>query len=192
VSGGELGQSVGAVSAPTFRQTRAAAVHVADRIAAEHPHELDELMPKPPPATSPTPTPPATSTAPDWRTTVPDTDTKPKPADIADVIEKAAEIVEKNGLHKGYLYDEAQADEGTKPAECPVDVVGAINIAVFGKPSWPSEERPGSRLAQAAVLALGETVGKPVPGWNDEDERVVDDVVTNLWEAAERLRKEAS
>jgi hypothetical protein len=46
MSGGELGQSVGAVSAPTFRQTRAAAVHVADRIAAEHPHELDELMPK--------------------------------------------------------------------------------------------------------------------------------------------------
>jgi hypothetical protein len=121
-----------------------------------------------------------------------DTDTKPKTTEIADVIEKAAEIVEKNGLHKGYLYDEAQADEGTKPAECPVDVVGAINIAVFGKPSWPSEERPGSRLAQAAVLALGETVGKPVPGWNDEDERVVDDVVTNLWEAAERLRKEAS
>lgn len=46
MSGGELGQSVGAVSAPTFRQTRAAAVHVADRIAAEHPHPLDDVMPK--------------------------------------------------------------------------------------------------------------------------------------------------
>lgn len=123
---------------------------------------------------------------------MPDIDTKPKPTEIADVIEKAAEIVEKNGFHKGYLYDEDQADEGTKPAECPVDAVGAINIAVFGKPSWPSEEHPGSLLAQAAVLALEKTVGKPVPAWNDEAERVVDDVVTNLWETAELLRKEAS
>jgi hypothetical protein len=123
---------------------------------------------------------------------VPDTDAKPKTTEIANVIEKAAEIVEKNGLHKGYLYDEAKADEGVKPAECPVDVVGAINIAVFGKPSWPSEEHPGSLLAQAAALALEETVGKPVPAWNDEADRVVDDVVTNLWETAELLRKEGS
>lgn len=123
---------------------------------------------------------------------MPDTDAKPKTTEIANVIEKAAEIVEKNGLHKGYLYDEAKADEGVKPAECPVDVVGAINIAVFGKPSWPSEEHPGSLLAQAAALALEETVGKPVPAWNDEADRVVDDVVTNLWETAELLRKEGS
>lgn len=46
MSGGELGQSVGAVGTPTFRQARAAAVHVADRIAAEHPHELDDVMPR--------------------------------------------------------------------------------------------------------------------------------------------------
>jgi hypothetical protein len=46
VSGRELDQYVLAVGAPTARQTRAAAVHVADRIAAEHPHPLDELMPK--------------------------------------------------------------------------------------------------------------------------------------------------
>lgn len=46
MSGGELGQSVGAVGAPTTRQARAAAVHVADRIAAEHPHPLDDVMPK--------------------------------------------------------------------------------------------------------------------------------------------------
>lgn len=30
----------------TAAQQRAAAVHIADRIAAEHPHPLDELMPK--------------------------------------------------------------------------------------------------------------------------------------------------
>lgn len=46
MSGGELGQSVGAVGTPTVRQVRAAAVHVADRIAAEHPHPLDDVMPR--------------------------------------------------------------------------------------------------------------------------------------------------
>lgn len=46
MSGGELGQSVGAVGTPTVRQARAAAVHVADRIGAEHPHELDDVMPR--------------------------------------------------------------------------------------------------------------------------------------------------
>ena len=46
MSGRELGQSVGAVSAPTAWQARAAAVHCADRIAAEHRHPLDFVMPK--------------------------------------------------------------------------------------------------------------------------------------------------
>ena len=30
----------------TARQARAAAVHIADRVAAEHPHPLDDLMPR--------------------------------------------------------------------------------------------------------------------------------------------------
>lgn len=44
--GADLEQTVLTVVALTRRQQRAAAVHVADRIAAEHPHPLDELMPK--------------------------------------------------------------------------------------------------------------------------------------------------
>lgn len=44
--GADLEQTVLTVVALTRRQTRAAAVHCADRIAAEHPHPLDELMPK--------------------------------------------------------------------------------------------------------------------------------------------------
>ena len=46
MSGGELGQSVGAVGTPTAWQARAAAVHVADRIGAEHPHPDDETDPQ--------------------------------------------------------------------------------------------------------------------------------------------------
>jgi hypothetical protein len=45
VSGGELGQSVGAVGAPTAQQLLNAAVHCSDRIGAEHRHEFDESEP---------------------------------------------------------------------------------------------------------------------------------------------------
>lgn len=44
--GADLEQTVLAVVALTRRQRRAAAVYCADRIAAEHPSPLDELMPK--------------------------------------------------------------------------------------------------------------------------------------------------
>ena len=113
----------------------------------------------------------------------------PKAAETADVLDKAADILDRNGHHKGYLYDEAKADDGLLLQACPVDAVGAINIAVFGKPRWPAQDHEGCQLAQAAVEALQETVGKPVPDWNDDETRTQDDVITNLWETAERLRR---
>lgn len=120
------------------------------------------------------------------------TATELDPARLAEYADKAASIVDTNGHHKGYLYDEAQADDGTKPAECRVDAVGAVNTAVFGQPCWPAEAHPDRLYAEAVVVALEKTVGKPVPGWNDEGERTQDDVITNLWDTAERLRKEAA
>ncbi|MFJ9633706.1 hypothetical protein ACIRU8_39040 [Streptomyces sp. NPDC101175] len=109
---------------------------------------------------------------------------------VADVLDKAVDIIDRNGHHRGYLYDEESADRGLLLQTCPVDAVGAINTAVFGKPRWPAEDHPGSRLAQAAVEALQETVGEPVPGWNDGEARTQDDVITAFWETAERLRRE--
>ena len=118
--------------------------------------------------------------------------TELKPTEIADVLDKAADVIDRNGLHKGYLYDEEKADGGLLMKVCPVDVVGAINVAVFDMPRWPAEDHPGSPLAQAATLALQETVGEPVPGWNDDETRTQDDVITTLWDTAERLRKAAA
>ena len=46
MGGRELDQHVLAVGHVDPRVQRAAAVHVADRIAAKHPHPLDEQMPK--------------------------------------------------------------------------------------------------------------------------------------------------
>jgi hypothetical protein len=118
-------------------------------------------------------------------------DTPPKTA-VADICDKAADVIDRNGHHQGYLYDEAKADDGLLLQACPVAVVGAVNVAVFGKPRWPAEDHADSPLAQAAVLALEETVGGPVPGWNDEAGRTGEDVITALWETAERLRKDAA
>lgn len=46
MSGQELNQHVLMVEPLTVDQRRAAAVHLADRIATEHPHPLDDLMPR--------------------------------------------------------------------------------------------------------------------------------------------------
>jgi len=123
--------------------------------------------------------------------------TEPSVADIAEVLDKAAAVVDANGHHKGYLYDEEQADgqsldDRTPIAACRVDVVGAINIAVFGKPRWPAEDHAGCRIAEAAVLAFAAFVKKPVQGWNDDPARTGDDVITALWDTASGLRKAAA
>ena len=111
--------------------------------------------------------------------------------DIADTAEQAAKILKTNGLHQGYLYDEEQAKTGLPLSKCRVDLVGAVNIAVFGKPRWPAEEHAGSPLAQAVVLAVEETVKKPVPAWNDETGRTADEVVEVLEATAVRLWESA-
>lgn len=117
------------------------------------------------------------------------TTTAPAKAEIA---AKAADLVDTNGHHRGYLYDEAQADEGTKPAECRLDAVGAINTAVFGQPCWPSEEHPDRLLAEAVVVELEKTVKGPAAGWNDAKGRQKRQVVKALRDTANRLRAEAA
>lgn len=179
---------------PADRQRieRAAAVRIADEIAAPHPHPDGRRVAHDPTARADVlELLDVIGFLPNLQGERVSTTTELKPAEIADAVDKAAEVIEKNGLHKGYLYDEAKADEGTKPAECPVDAVGAINTAVFGQPCWPAEQHPGSLLAQAATLALQETVDKPVPGWNDEPRRQKRQVVKALRDTAARLREAA-
>ncbi|WP_420032309.1 DUF6197 family protein [Streptomyces sp. cg28] len=113
----------------------------------------------------------------------------PTRSEIATVIEKAADVIRTNGLHKGYLYDEQQAEAGTALEQCPVCLIGAINIAVYQVPRWPVEEKNLSPLAQEAVAALEKTIGEAVPGWNDDPARTKDDVITALTDTVNRLRE---
>ena len=115
--------------------------------------------------------------------------TEPSRERKAEIADKAAEVVDTNGHHRGYLYDEAQADEGTKPAECRVDAVGAVNVAVFGQPCWPSEEHPERFLAEAVVVELEKTIKQPAAGWNDAKGRQKRQVVKALRDTAASLRQ---
>lgn len=83
------------------------------------------------------------------------TATEPTDAEIAEVLEKAAEHLERVGLNKGYLYDEDKADEGTPITDCPVCAWGAILYAVHGAP------RPSS-TGSDADFQLGQAAGSAV------------------------------
>jgi UDP-N-acetyl-D-mannosaminuronic acid transferase (WecB/TagA/CpsF family) len=110
--------------------------------------------------------------------------------EAADVLEKAGGHLQKVGHHKGYLYDEQQATE-TAIDSCRVCAVGSILAAAYGQPRYPAFDTAHSDVTDTAIDAMEETVGAPVPVWNDEPERTVDDVVTALTATAARLREAA-
>lgn len=122
------------------------------------------------------------------------TTTAPTAADIAEVAEKAADIIATNGHHKGYLYDESQADDGTPLADCRVCAAGAINIAVYGQPTFPSSETSDAQLALelATVQALNDHLRlgtTTVPNWNDEPKRQKRQVIKAFRDTAASLRE---
>ncbi|NGO71652.1 DUF6197 family protein [Streptomyces boncukensis] len=115
---------------------------------------------------------------------------------VADALERAAGVIETNGYHKGYLYDEAQADEGTRREACRVCAVGSLGIAVYGRPTIGAEsDHRQIVLAYAAQRALLRHLRQrengrvdSVEAWNDEEARTADDVTAALRGAAHRLR----
>lgn len=87
-------------------------------------------------------------------------------ADIADLLDKAADIIDTNGHCKRDLYDHKQA-AGTKPENCRVDIIGALNIAAHGKPVyngrsllvWAAENALLTRIPEAAIVTWNDARG---------------------------------
>ncbi|KOU30186.1 hypothetical protein ADK53_28625 [Streptomyces sp. WM6373] len=52
-----------------------------------------------------------------------------------DAIRLAADVIAANGFHRHYLWDTAQAQAGTPPEDCRVDIAGALAIALHGHPA---------------------------------------------------------
>jgi hypothetical protein len=73
-------------------------------------------------------------------------------ADIAAVLDLAADHIDTVGFCKRYLYSIRQADTGLPLDKCQVDVIGAINVAVHGTPRHVGGD-PLTRLAERALEA---------------------------------------
>ncbi|MFJ3507859.1 DUF6197 family protein [Streptomyces luteogriseus] len=110
--------------------------------------------------------------------------------EAAGVLDEAATHLKRVGHHKGYLYDEEQA-KGTAIESCRVCAVGSILAAAYGQPRYPADDTARAAVTDTAIDAVEETIGTPVPVWNDEPERTVDDVLTALTATAARLREAA-
>ena len=103
----------------------------------------------------------------------------------ADICDKAADIIAANGHCRSYLYDTKQAAGGTPLTECRVDLIGAINIALYGTPRYT-----GTGLGAAAEQALLERIpGPSIVTWNDTKGRTKHDAIALLRDTATALRE---
>ena len=112
----------------------------------------------------------------------------PTDLELADLCDKAAAIIAKNGHHRRYLYDTKQADTGLPLNQCRVDILGALNIAAHDTPRYA-----GSPLVFAAERVLEQRIGRAsLVVWNDEKGRSKDDAIALLRQMAADLRAEAA
>lgn len=120
--------------------------------------------------------------------------TTPTSAEVADILDKAADHLNRVGWMQGYLYDEVQAEEKARQ-DCPACAVGAINTVVYGTPSYPIYEQQIRDTAVAAETVLAEHLGLgilTIPQWNDDAERTAEQVVQAFRDTAASLRAEAA
>lgn len=65
------------------------------------------------------------------------------------VIDDTAKIITRNGYCRTYLWDTDQAQRGTPPEDCRVDIAGAIAIALHDNPRYAGH--PNVRAAEQLV-----------------------------------------
>lgn len=110
------------------------------------------------------------------------TATLPTFEQVNGVLLKAKALLEANGWHQGNLYDA----ESTIPELmlCPMCLVGAINAAVYGNPTFLTFDGDQAELRFAACRAVNVAIEVPFPGeiseWNDTDGRTIADVLAAL------------
>ena len=112
-------------------------------------------------------------------------------AETVAILDKAADVIERNGLHKEWYYDE---DSGKPPAGSAVDTHGAINIATVGQPIGSRGPHDITEDAHAARQALRDHINSAVSLaiWNDMPDRTAEQVITALRGAAQAERERAS
>ncbi|MDX3354711.1 hypothetical protein PV703_15635 [Streptomyces sp. ME01-24h] len=107
--------------------------------------------------------------------------------EIADLLDKAADVITTNGYCRSYVYDTGQAAGGTPEHECRVDIIGALNLAAGGTPryagtgaTWPAERALADRAKAPSVVT-----------WMDYPGNGRQQAVDLLRETAASLREES-
>lgn len=115
-----------------------------------------------------------------------------KPSQILD---DAADVIERNGHHRGAFYDHGQAVALRVPAaECRVCLIGAINVAAGREPAYMVDVEDPVVVAVAAqiseYIAPGDDLSEAIADWND---RLVADggAVATVLRAAAGAEREA-
>lgn len=105
----------------------------------------------------------------------------------ADVLTRAAEVIERNGWQRGDFYDSKQARDGIPVEKCRVCVLGAISLVTEGAPV-PMRHMAG--VEYEAIKALRRRLGMKPDYWNDHTPNLTSqDVVDTLRQVAAKLRE---
>ncbi len=101
---------------------------------------------------------------------------------VPDTLEKAAKILEQFGWCQGYMQD----DRGCFCA------AGAIDVASFGSARYFSRnaDAPEVLAAEDAHDALRRHLGQEIPHWNDTPNRTKEQVISELLNCADKVRRE--
>jgi hypothetical protein len=110
---------------------------------------------------------------------------EPTDADVAAVLDLAADHIKTVGYCKKYLYSVRQATGGLALDKCQVDAIGAINVAVHGTPRHVGGD-PLTRLAEQAVEARIDAPS--LATWCDYPGNGKDAVIALLRDTAASLR----
>lgn len=95
--------------------------------------------------------------------------TEPETAEVADLIGKAADVIDTNGHCRRDMYDHRQA-VGTPLKDCRVDIIGALNIADHGTPRYTGQSMLIYTAEQAILAHLqsqGDEPAAAIVTWND-------------------------
>jgi len=113
-------------------------------------------------------------------------------AETAAILDRAADVIERNGLHKGSFCVMGQdLPKALRNRACCAR--GAINLAANGSnPHSLSTIGEEAHTALCTYLDINGNVDQSVADWNDDEERTAADVIAALRGAAQAERERAS
>lgn len=112
------------------------------------------------------------------------------PAEIAAILDKAADHIDKVGLFQGELYEGRYSTSATSLTECRVCAIGALNVALHGTPHFGLDLAANEVTAHdVADFYLRDRIGGvELAEWNDMPGRTQGDVTGLFRKAAADLR----